>query len=624
MKEKKGIMGKIDNYVLFEELHIDSIGTNYRAAEIGETDNKPVKHALITEVHPFLFATPEEWNRTDVMCSRILESGIPNLYTPAKITREENGTFFVYPFIEGKTLAQIVEDAGRKDKPVPFQLAFSIAIAIASLIEVASSTAVKGQNTFHGFLTPDHIIFDYEGNIYLKYFGLWPLFDENQKAVSEMIRMYGAWLTPEFIRRERIVQQSDFYHLGYIVYRMLTGNYFSYLPGEDFATTFTSISFVSELPSTDIGFLTNLIGFFKKTLNPDINKRIPNIKEFKNYILQYFPTGESYEFKTALSVYMRELYMDAIEEEKQDLNEELSRAVLGAEPEKDLERERLMEHIPIEPGKKRWSKPLVLFLTAAVILVLVVIGYFVADQLSRAKKEKEEASKLLENQNKKLQEFQQQLKTLEVGKKPEASTVNVPDSKTADVTKNAKIEKIDEKKEKKEIPVTANVKKQDTALDKKSTGPAITTPQTIQKPVTDTSKETPSLSSPPVIHTVKPAETQGKKEIPTPSPSPAPIVPLNETTMKPQQVSSKAPEFSEAMRKTYVGRRATIKANLLIDENGNVTQVELLKKNEVPTDVQGVVIDTFKQWKFKPAQKGDMKVKTWWPAELKINFKSDI
>ncbi|MDQ1354285.1 MAG: eukaryotic-like serine/threonine-protein kinase [Acidobacteriota bacterium] len=600
MKDKKGAPQKIGEYVILKKLYKDSIGTNYRAMEVEtqETNLKPIKHRLLTEVYPFLFTTPEEWNRTDVLCQRVQDSGIPNLYAPKKILRDESGTFFVFPFIEGKTLAQIVDDASQKKIYIPFDLAFSISIAIASLIEMGSSLIQGGQNIFHGFLTPDHIIFDYEGNIYLKCFGLWPLLDTNETAVSEMIRMYAAWLTPEFIRREPLSPRSDIYHLGYIVYRMLTGNYFSYLPGEDFQSTFTSISFLSDLPSTDIGYLTSLIDFFKKTLNPDPNKRFPRLKDYKNYVLKYFQTGEFSEFKTNVSTYMKTLYADTIEVEKQELNDELFNPI-SAVGEENLKTEELLGFGALEVEEKKRSKLQVALIAAAIIVVTIVSGYFIVDQVDKTKKKQQETSRLLEQQNQRIQEFQQKLSTLEVQKKSET----IP---TPPVTKET------EKEVKKDI-------------DKKTTLVTQEKPKTISKAVSETPKET----TPDVVRTTKPSETIEKKETSTPTTpkvevKSAPLVALTETTVKPKQLSGKEPEFPAAIRKAYVGRRATVKADLLLDENGNVAQVELLEKTDIPTDVQVIIIDTLKGWKFTPAQKGDMKVRVKWPVKFKIFFQADL
>jgi outer membrane biosynthesis protein TonB len=382
---------------------------------------------------------------------------------------------------------------------------------------------------------------------------------------------------------------------------MITGNYFSYLPGEDFQSTFTSISFVSDLPSTDISFLTNLIDYFKKTLNPDVSKRFSSIKEYKNYVLKYFHTDEFAEFKTNLADYMKALYTDVIEIEKQKLSEELSKPPV-LKDDREIDIDEFSGKIPIHLEEKKRSK-LQIFFTIAILLTIVgIAGYFIFEQINETKKEQEETAQLLLKQNQTIQDFQQKLKTLDQKKQPDL-TSTLPAVKPPEKEVN-------------------NVN------DKKVTAATKGSLQTVTKPVLETEKpkETPVQN----VTTTKPVEVVDKKESAAPKEEvkevkvSAPLLGLNEITLLPQQISGKEPVFPAAIRKTYIGRRATVKADLLIDENGNVSQVDLLESGEIPGDVQVIIKDTLKQWKYKPAQKGDMKVKVKWPVKFKIVFNADM
>jgi len=656
MKTKQSyikIPGKVENYFVFEETVEDSVGKNFRAAEIQE--GSPRKHKLITEVHSFHFRNPEEWTRVNVLCDRIRHINNPNLYAPEKILKKDDYSLFVFPFRNGKTLAQIVEDAAEKEKPIPFELAFSIALAIATMIEVGSSIVVKEQKAFHGFLTPDHIIIDYQGNIFLKCFGVWPLLDENEDAVSEMNWKYGSWLAPEFIRKEKVVPQSDFYYLGYILYRMLTGNYFSYLPGEDFESTFTSISFVSDLPSTDIKFLTTLINFFKKTLNPAVSKRFANIREFKNYILKFFPTPpeDFAQFKSGLSTYMKALYGSSIAEEEEKLAAELT----GPLPEAPVVGKEgirgVLIDIPMDSagyGKKERSKFLTVFLIV-IVAALAVGTYFLIDQLNKAKKEQLIAVQMLEQQNKERSEFEQKLQ--DVQQKLQSLDSQKTATKEEQQEKEETISQL--KKQEKELKKEGDARK---ATTKETSTAALSPKQTNQTNQTNQTKETATKTTDMTTGTsgtsgtsattkpetpitgkpgstgesthgqqtgqqpTGPAEKSETKEISAVGTAPSvPIVTPKELTMKPVKLSGLDPEFPPAMVKTYAGRRATVSARLLIDENGSVSQVEIEDENKIPADVRDLIIDNFKKWKFKPPQKDNMKVRVWWPHKLKIQFK---
>jgi hypothetical protein len=627
--------GKVDNYFIFEELSTDSIGKNFRVVEL--KDGTPHQHKLLTQVNSFLFKSPEEWTRINILCERIRHTGNPNLYIPEKIIQKDEDAYLLFPYHRGKTLAQIFEDVSVKEKTFPIELAFSIAIAIATMIEMGSSIVVKKEHVFHGFLTPDHIIIDYQGNIFLKYFGFWPLFDENETAISQMRLKYGAWLSPEFIRKEKIVPQSDFYYLGYTIYRMLTGNYFSYLPGEDFESTFTSISFESDLPSTDIEFLTTLINFFKKTLNPSVNKRFPNIREFKNYISKFFkaPVQDFSRFQANMAAYMQALYADTLEEEEKMLTAELSQpisetGILGE-----------IKEAPIEGIVVKEKKQLKLVQVILILIIVTLAGgtYFLIQQLNKAKQEHQLAAQKLEQQDieKKrfelqLQEVQQKLKTLEeqkpVSKEDQQikhetiSRLKKQENELKQVVKTRTKTTPDtspKQTQKKEIP-KENLKTDSKKIDTQKTGFKKTSDAEAKEvvPVQDSTK--------PTMPTIKKTETKKSpltpgKELTQPV---APLVSLKEVTLKPAKISGQDPQFPPAMKKTYAGRRATVNARLLIDENGSVIKVEILDKQKLPDDVRTVITVTLKNWQYKPAQKDNMMVKVWWPVKMKIHFKYDM
>ena len=104
------------------------------------------------------------------------------------------------------------------------------------------------------------------------------IISQNESVYNELEKHYGAWVTPEFFRKEKIVPQSDIYHLGYLLFKMLTGNYFSYAPGDNFEEKISNISFTHHIPDSNKEFIDNLIGFFRKTLNPD-----PSVQRFENF-----------------------------------------------------------------------------------------------------------------------------------------------------------------------------------------------------------------------------------------------------------------------------------------------------------------------------------------------------
>ncbi|MCP4146744.1 MAG: protein kinase [bacterium] len=634
------------DYFVFEKLGIDSVGQNFRAVKLEK--NSPLNHHLLTEVHPFLTRNPQEWNRANILMERFKKEDFPSLYCPQEIIKMEGHTLLQYPYLECKTLDQIVKDSNNKEMPIKFTLAFSIAMAIINLIEVGAAIA-GSDHALHGFLTPDNILIDYYGNVYLKYFGIWPFYNENEEAFAEMVRKYGAWLTPEFIRREKIVLQSDLYHLGYMVYRMLTGNYFSYLPGEDFESTFTSISFKTHLPSMDIDYLTELIDFFKMTLNPDIGKRFATIDEFKKYILDYFEIEDMVAFRSSMATYMQSLYADSMKEEERVLKEELAYDVPEEgkleqeegkleQAEAKLEQEEVPEpeHIHAIDEEKKFPLSKFTILIFAIIAVVAFGATYFSNYSTKQStvKEKEVFEKKLAEVNKKLENLETRKKNDEQQNVQESGTTDLSgqDINRDDENKSPSISK----KDVTNLPKTRSTNNLNSRVKKKSSKKEHIKKSTVvsqknKPPVQQGKKVKPvkKQNTPPISGMGNPKiesnaeEKKVRKEKVRDRPrQELPPVSLKEVSRKPKKISGKAPKFSDAIKKSYVGRRATVRARLLINEKGAVVKVDILS-GKIPADIGNAIKRTLITWKYTPAKKDNNAVKVWLPVKIKIFIEID-
>jgi len=85
-------------------------------------------------------------------------------------------------------------------------------------------------------------------------------------------------------------------------------------------------------------------------LNPSVNKRFANIREFKNYISRFFPTPlqDFAQFQSNLAEYMAALYADTREEEEKMLAAELSATFAGNSPLAEPGVESELLEVPLE------------------------------------------------------------------------------------------------------------------------------------------------------------------------------------------------------------------------------------------------------------------------------------
>jgi len=604
----------IDNYLIFKELNTDSIGTNYRAGEIG--DNRAKKHVLLTEVYPYFYSNEDVWNRINTLLQGIKKSNIPNLYSPDKILRQDNRVLLIYPLVMGKTFEQILKDSTEKEVPINFDLAFSIAIAISDLIDIGSSIVVSGQKSFHGFLTPDNIMVDYDGKILLKNYGIYPYLGQNKEIFNEMENKYGTWLTPEFVRRDKILYQSDVYHLGYLVFRMLTGNYFAYNQNENFESKFANISFSHHIPHTEKDFLSNIIQFFKRTLNPDPIKRFSTVKEAKDYISNYFRIDELSSVTFSLAYFMNSLYLEQMEEEKNLLKQELAYDIpVEKEEIPELNDEKsegqLVESILDGLEDKGKSKPKNVIVLASLFVVVIAIAIFFYISSSKKAKEtqiqtKQELDKKFEErmmeQQKKYEEsiksIKSQIATTESEKASQAEAVaklekQLDDQKKRDMARakaeRVRLQKLADEKKKQEEADDAKAKKEEADRIKKEEGDRLKKEAAIKKQQIEAKK-------------VKPGDT----------------IALSDATVKPEEIRKRKDVPSGMLKRRYKGRSFSIPSTILIDENGDVIKVKMF--GGAPKDVKSFVKRSLKGRKYTPAQKDNIKVKVWFTVAYRLSL----
>lgn len=587
----------LDHFFVFKKVGLDCLGANFR---VGLLDGqKPTCHKLITEVHSYIYNDRAVRDQAFAILDTVGKLKIPNLYAPERIIREENQGYLIFPYIEGKTLDKVLEDASKNGITVPFNLAFQLILAVSNIIKMGTSMQLRGSTFFHGFLTPDNIIVGNNGKLYLKYYGLWPFIAQQDEIYTKIIAKYGSWLAPEFIKREEIVPQADIYYLGYLVYRMLTGKYFAYLPGEDFDTTITNISFSSDIPLTDKNFLINIIEFFRKTLNPDIRKRFATTAELKNFIESNFKIKDTGLVSPDLASFMFSIYKEGIDENKKELQHELAAPI--PERKHDLPGETVIATTILEESSS--SKFKYIGLAALVILLIGVGLFFFLNRVSR------EDQRQIEGMEQKIalleQRYQQQIETLRSSyeEKLQQDSIN----KDAHLQERDQLIREIEDQKKREIDSIRN------QLHKKKTEPIKIAKNKPRSIPTDTAKEIVEKTS------SEPKVSKAQHIVKTQPPQPE-IVALANVTRKPGKISGKDPDFSVDVARNYQGKRATVQAMLLVDQQGDVEKVKLLHDPNLPKDLENAVTTAFSQWKYNPAQQNGSPVKVWIPETLKFSI----
>ena len=604
----------VNNYRIFEEWSTDTMGTNFRVVRM--ENQMPKVHKLLCVVSPFIGANAERWRRVKILLDGIKKSSIPSLYSPEEIMAADNQVNLIYDYFRGKSLKQVLDRSAKMDIPISFDLAFSIAIAIADIIEAGSSIIISGEKSFHGFLTPDNILVHYDGKIALKNYGIFPYLDKTGPFFSDLEAKYGIWLTPEFLKKEKIVAQSDLYNLGCLIYKMLTGKYFSQPPAEAFDAQFTNLHFRPYLPFSDKETIDSLTVFFKKTLHPDPLKRFLTIKEFKDFVGNYFHIEELSSITFSLAYFMNSLFLETMELEEETLRDEL--AFRSPEPKKTPvptppepeKKDDLVDNLLGEFDRRKKPRRWIWGVAAVTVIVACVGGYLVFQQTQKAKRIEAELAR---------QRTEQQR---ELGRQITAVKEDL-DKKTRENEQQLNLSAEEQKKladEKSKLQ--SEVKKlQQTEIDRVKAAEEQRKQQEEQDRLTkeaEAKKQQEEQDRLKKEEERKQQEELERKKMEEMKAKPGDLVGITDVAVRPVKISGNPPRLTDLFRRKYSQQTMPIVTMALIDENGNVSKVTVF--GTVPDDIKTLIVDTLSGWKYSPAQKDNVGVKVYLPVKFNIVF----
>jgi len=93
-------------------------------------------------------------------------------------------------------------------------------------------------------------------------------------------------------------------------------------------------------------------------------------------------------------------------------------------------------------------------------------------------------------------------------------------------------------------------------------------------------------------------------------------VPMNEVDVQPAAISTPSPNIPAAIRSSMPSSQ-NVMFTVLINQNGDVETVRMLQKSN-NSQLNTILIELIKTWKYSPAQKNSVRVKVWKTVPLTI------
>lgn len=211
MSEDRLIGQQLDEYRLEKLLGQGGMARVYRGLDVG------LKRYAAVKIIDTPFRQDEEYlRRFQVEAQAIAQLDHPNIVSVYRYGRAENVLYMAMKYVEGADLNAVLSGYEKNGELMPWEDVLRILREIASALDYAHSKGV-----IHRDIKPSNIMLDGSGRAYLTDFGLVLLTAQGTQG-----QIFG---TPQYIAPEQAISsagaipQSDFYAIGVILYRMVTG-----------------------------------------------------------------------------------------------------------------------------------------------------------------------------------------------------------------------------------------------------------------------------------------------------------------------------------------------------------------------------------------------------------------
>jgi serine/threonine protein kinase len=275
-------------------------------------DNNPLKHAPHTAV-----------------AAQLNHPNIVQIYDLGKISESY---FIAMEYIFGRDMRRIIPKADALGIPFPMVYALKIASSVCEGLYYAHQRAdLYGHalHIVHRDVTPENIFVSFDGTVKVLDFGIAKAANQIEQTRAGEIKGKLSYMSPEQCMGKPLDNRSDIFSLGTVLYEWLTG--FKLFTGDSEVAILKSITegkiyapsyFKADIPEAVEAILM-------KALEKDRERRYQTAWEMQYDLDQFLSQYEFTPSNIHLSNFLKQLFNDELEEEKERLAQ--LRVAAGAE-----------------------------------------------------------------------------------------------------------------------------------------------------------------------------------------------------------------------------------------------------------------------------------------------------
>ncbi len=150
----------------------------------------------------------------------------PNVVSVLDVGEDEEGSFLLMDFVDGVSVANILEETAARGELLPLQLCLSICLDTARGLHAAHEllgTDGKPLELVHRDVSPQNILVGFDGMVRVTDFGIAKAFGNATKTSLGVLKGNGGYMSPEQLRFEEPDRRSDLFSLGVVLYELVAG-----------------------------------------------------------------------------------------------------------------------------------------------------------------------------------------------------------------------------------------------------------------------------------------------------------------------------------------------------------------------------------------------------------------
>lgn len=633
------------SYLLLKGRATDALGELWRAGEMERTGFKRIAWVRLFN-HRGLDRSALE---SDVGVANQVAAHLKGSNVARSVTCgvEDGVPYMAWDFVPGQPLDQLLARVAAEQFPVAIDNALLITEKISAALAAGLTVERGGEPLIHGFLTPGMVMVGNDGEAVVAGFGLMRGLLANLDRV-EVQAMAAPYLAPEVLNTASASRRSDVYSLGAILYHLLCGQALPTDPDQRGEALTAPQLALDEGPVPD-----DVLAILRKALASRPEERFSSAVDFKRDLEKLLYGGAYSPTTFNLALFMDRLYRQDIEDEDRELQREKSLDVTPYyKPPKGV------GEVPAAVAEMAKPSRMPLLVAAGAVVVLGAVVLFllfgrqapptvdeaaqkqmftelVQSEVARQLAEREaQLRQELEAEKEKTAEVRQQLDKLQKAASTGAQRLSAEEqARLEEARRLLAAREAEERRREEELAKVQQQRAEAQAAAVRPTPQPTAVAERVPTAAPAQSTVVAAALEPTAVPVVPVATVA-----PTPEPASAPVaaapgiglggadvregdfVDYTQLDTPPEILVKESVVLPRTVQRIGQGS-GTVILKALVNHQGAVEQVEVLRGFPVPRyGIDEACIEAVKKYRFKPATKNGLRVKTHTTVTLPIDL----